>query len=136
AWGNTVAVSPPRGASTSWNLVGNGQAGRLDLLGSFSLNNSANASTWHTQVLPGLLLSATRTHLRVGARHPEKVTFFVSDAGAPVSGAVVRVGRVSGRTNGNGKVTLALGPFARKTHLHAHASLNGYVAAALTLKVG
>jgi hypothetical protein len=136
AWGSTVAISPPGGANTSWNLVGTGQADRLDLLGSFSVGSSSSSvATWHTQVLAGLALSASRTRLSVGGAHAQKVTFDVSDAGAPVGGAVVRVGGVHGATNGKGKVTLALGPFARKTHLLARASRNGYVGASVALKV-
>jgi hypothetical protein len=136
AFGQTVSVSSPHGATSSWNLVGDGQTGRLDLLGSFSLHNSdTNIATWHTQVLPGLSFSATPTVLPVHAKHAKAVTFVVTDAGAPVSGVHVHVGKVSGTTNGQGKVTLKLGPFAHKAHLHAHASLHGYVEATLVLKV-
>jgi hypothetical protein len=132
AWGPTIPVSAPAGANTSWNLVGSGQAGRLDLLGSFSLANSSIA-TWHTQVLPGLALSASSTHLSVGAPGAQKVTFLVLDAGAPLKGSVVRVGKAHGVTNANGKLTLALGPFTRKTRLLARASQNGYVGASVAL---
>ena len=135
AWGRTVDVPAPSGATSSWNLVGDGQTGRLDLLGSFSLHNSNGAATWHTQLLPGLSFVATPTVLPVHAKHAKKVTFVVTDAGSPVSGVHVHVGQVTGTTNGQGKVTLKLGPFAHKTHLQARASLHGYVEATLVLKV-
>jgi hypothetical protein len=63
------------------------------------------------------------------------VTFTVLDAGAPVKGAVVKVGKVSATTSSDGKVTLALGPFQHKMHLKARASAGGYTAASVTLKV-
>ncbi len=135
AWGKTVDVPAPSGATASWNLVGDGQTGRLDLFGSFSLHNSSSAATWHTQLLPGLSFRAAPNALPVHTRHARKVTFVVTDAGLPVSGAHVRVGKVTGTTNGQGKVTLKLGPFAHRTHLHAKASLHGYVEATLVLKV-
>jgi len=133
-WGPAIALSPPAGADSSWNLVGNGQAGRLDLLGSFTVGSSS-IGTFHTQVLPGLALSASPTHLNVGAANPQNDTFLVSDAGSPLAGALVQVGSKHGTTNGNGKVTLALGPFAHKTHLKAKASRSGYVGASLALTV-
>jgi hypothetical protein len=134
AWGPTVSVTPPPGAVDSWNLVGNGQAGPLDLLGSFSTSLSSSAiATWYTQLLPGLSLSASRTQLPLGARQATKVTFLASDAGTPISGVVVRVGSVHGTTSGKGKVTLALGPFQSRTRLTARAQTNGYVSASVTL---
>jgi hypothetical protein len=135
AWGATVAVKPPPGATTSWNLVGNGQADALDLVGSFSLGTSSAAASWHTQVLSGLAVKASLTQLKAHAKHAQHVTFHVSDAGAPVVGATVRVGSVAGKTKGNGTVKLALGPFTHKGTIECRASLNGYSAATLTLRV-
>jgi hypothetical protein len=135
AWGATVAVKPPAGASTSWNLVGDGQAGRLDLLGSFSLGTSSTAATWATQVLPGLTLSAAPSLLHAGAKHATAVTFTVTDAGQPVKGAVVHVGHAHGSTNAKGKVALKLRPFKHRTSLTASVSDNGYVGASLRLTV-
>ena len=135
AWGATVAVKPPAGASTSWNLVGDGQAGRLDLLGSFSLGSSSTAATWATQVLPGLTLSSSRSRLPIGGKHATKVTFTVTDAGQPVTGALVQAAGAHGSTNAKGKVTLKLGPFKHKKSLTARAADNGYVRATLKLTV-
>jgi hypothetical protein len=135
SWGTTVAVKPPAGASTSWNLVGNGQAGPLDLVGSFSVGSGNAIASWHTQVLPGLSLSATPGRLHLRSTRAEKVTFSVSDAGAAVSGARVAVGRAHATTNGKGKVTLDLGPFPRRTRLTAVASGAGYVGASTSISV-
>ena len=134
SWGATVVVKPPAGAESSWNLVGNSQPDRLDLVGSFSLGTSTTAASWHTQVLPGLSLTASKTQLHTGAK-AQKVTFTVLDAGTPVKGAHVHAGSASGHTSASGKVTLSLGPFAHRTHLTAAASDANYVGATVRLSV-
>jgi hypothetical protein len=135
SWGATVTVKPPPGASTSWNLVGNGQSGPLDLVGSFSTGTGNAIGSWHTQVLPGLSLKAAPSRLRPGTAHPQKVTFSVSDAGAAVSGVRVQVGKAHAMTNGKGKATLAFGPFRHRTSLTVAATHAGYTSAALTIPV-
>lgn len=134
-WGATVAVKPPSRASTSWNLTGNGQASRLDLLGSFSIGSSSAASTWHTQVLPGLTLKASRKSLKASSKHRTKVLFRVLDAGAPVKGALVKVGHAHARTNAKGAAKLRLGPFRHRTKLQVKARRKGYVPGSLRLAV-
>jgi hypothetical protein len=135
AWGATVAVKPPAGAGSSWNLVGDGQAGLLDLVGSFSIGSSGAIGSFHTQVPPGLTLSASRTRLKLHTAKAQKVTFTVSDAGAPVGGAKVQVGGASKTTSTGGKVTLKLGPFAHRTHLLARATKSVYTPASVSLTV-
>jgi uncharacterized GH25 family protein len=116
--------------------VGDGQAGPLDLVGSFSVGTSSHAiASWYTQLLPGLTLKASPKRLQVGTAHAQKVTFTVLDAGQPVKGAKVSVDHVSGVTNSSGTVKLALGPFARSKRLVARASDGGYVGASVTLRV-
>ncbi|HWF36645.1 MAG TPA: hypothetical protein VG295_14795 [Solirubrobacteraceae bacterium] len=134
-WGATVVVKPPTGASTSWNLVGNGQASRLDLVGSFSSGASSTAASYHTQLLPGLSLTASPSRLHVRTARAQKVTFSVSDAGSAVSGVKVRVGSASGTTNAKGKVTLKLGPFAHRRQLLVRATQGNYTAASVSLSV-
>jgi hypothetical protein len=134
-WGATVVVKPPPGASSSWNLVGSGQAGPLDLVGSFSVGSGNAIASWHTQVLPGLALSSTPGHLRARTERAEKVTFYVSDAGAAVSGAKVQAGRAHGTTSGKGKATLTLGPFRHRGHLTVSASMSGYAGTSLSLAI-
>jgi hypothetical protein len=72
------------------------------------------------RVRPGLTLK--------GRKHSGRVTFTVSDAGDPVRGATVRLGGRSGRTNGKGRVTLAL------KRGRARASAPGYASAKLRVK--
>jgi hypothetical protein len=134
AWGAPVAVAPPPGASDSWNLVGNGQTGLLDLVGSFSLG-SDNLASWHTQVLPGLTLTSSRSRLHAHTKHGQGVTFSVSDAGTPLKGVTVRAGKAKGKTNAKGKLKLTLGPFAHKGRVHVRAAVTGYAGASVVLRI-
>jgi hypothetical protein len=134
-WGATVTIKPPKGASTSWNLQGDGQSDRLDLLGSFTIGTSSHAASWYTQLLPGLTLQAAPSRLSKGTRHPLHVRFTVSDAGRPVAGARVSVGSIHGVTSSSGQVTLALGPFQHRGHVTAKATDSAYSGAQLTLKI-
>jgi hypothetical protein len=63
------------------------------------------------------------------------VTFSVSDAGTPVAGATVRIGKARGKTNAKGRVKLTLGPFSHKRYLRARTSTNGYVGASVVLRI-
>lgn len=134
-WGATVAVKPPPGASTSWNLVGNGQTSVLDLVGSFSVGSGNAIASWHTQVLPGLSLSASPGRLRARSSRAQKVGFYVSDAGAAVSGARIQLGNAHGTTNGKGKVTLTIGPYQRRGFRTVTATAHGYTGASLSMPV-
>lgn len=83
---------------------------------------AANGGSHMKRTLPGLTLAE---------RHQREIfTFSVTDAGDPVRGAVVKVGRRSGKTDRNGRVTLRVS--SRK--LRVTATLKGYSNARLTLK--
>jgi hypothetical protein len=103
--GAAVAVRPPKGTQSVWNLTGDGSLGRLDLLA--HLSTPGAVATWHTQVLPGLTLVAGGKKL---------ITFVVKDAGAPVSGVKIAVGGKTLLTNAKGaaKVDLPKGSFTAK----------------------
>ena len=83
---------------------------------------AANGVSSLRRVLPGLALDE---------RHRREIfTFSVTDAGDPVRGAVVKVGRRSGKTDRNGRVTLRVSD----RRLRVTATLKGYSNARLTLK--
>lgn len=83
---------------------------------------AANGGSWLKRTLPGLTLDE---------RHRREIfTFSVTDAGDPVRGALVKVGRRSGKTDRNGRVTLRVS--GRKQT--ATATLKGYEKARLKLK--
>jgi hypothetical protein len=57
--GAIVSTKPPPGTSTIWRLAGEGSAGPLDVL--LHVTAGGSIATWHTQVLPRLLLTAKAT---------------------------------------------------------------------------
>jgi hypothetical protein len=123
-FGPVVAVRAPAGADTIHSLAGEGSRGPLDLLALADVPN-AGIGNWHQRILPRLQLTAT-----AGKRR--KVTFAVRDAGDPVAGARVRVGRRAATTSAAGKATLVL---PRGRHAGT-ATKPGYAAASARVTVG
>jgi hypothetical protein len=83
---------PPR-AKALLNVAGEGTGGTLDLFADVG-------RYWHTRVLPVLAVRVTAGRRFLLAR--------VSDAGSPVAGAVVMVGRRRARTSASGTARLRL----------------------------
>ena len=96
-------------------------AGSADVLAVFGVGTGTDTATYVRRVLPGLSLAAKRAG--------NSVTFTVTDAGDPVSGAKVKAGGKSGTTSANGKVKLAL-----KSKTASRATKSGYEAATLKAK--
>jgi hypothetical protein len=113
-WGATVAVTAPASYVDFTNLDLAAQAARLDVVARFG--SGSNVNVFHTQVLPGLTLAA---------RGGKVVGFRVLDAGEPVTGATIRVGGRTLRTNAAGAASVNL-PAGR---FRAVASKAGYVSA-------
>ncbi|MCX6432879.1 MAG: hypothetical protein NTX29_08830 [Actinobacteria bacterium] len=88
----------PRGTETMWKTTVNGSESGADIVVTATTSSAINA--WHTQIERTLTVKAG------AARHGSGVKFTVTDAGDPVSGATVRFGSRTGRTNGAGKVTI------------------------------
>jgi hypothetical protein len=107
-------VLPAPGSKTIYRLNGEGSAGVLDLI----VNDGQGF--WHQQVWPRLQLVASRSG--------KSIVFRVLDAGDPIAGATVKVGRRTLRTGANGTATLRRAPAGRVT---ATASKTGYVSATL-----
>jgi hypothetical protein len=133
AWGAIVHIGPPKKTASIWKVDADvNPGGLLDLFANLDTPNST--AFWHTQVLPGLSLAASPVTLHRKVK--TKVTFAAADAGDPLGGVAVKVGSVSGTTASDGKVTLTLGPFAKKTKsVNATGKLAGYTTAHRTLKV-
>ncbi len=119
-FGKTVRVKPPKGTNSVYNLAGEGSRGWLDLLTLVQV--SSTIGNWHQRVGPGLTLSAK------GKKG--KVTAKVTDAGDPVKGAKVKVGKQAKKTKGNGRVSFSVA----KGKYKVKASKTGYTSASKTVK--
>jgi hypothetical protein len=119
--GEVVKVSSPPGTSSMWDVFGEGSLGPLDMLAHVSAQGGI--ATWHHQVLPGLSLRCVAK--KAGA------TCRVTDAGAPVAGAVVQIGRMTFKTKNSGVVSFNL----KKGSYAATASKAGYVPGKVRVKV-
>ena len=132
-FGAIVTVKPPAGTQTIYDLAGEGSRGPLDMLALIDRGGD-DRGFWHQRVLPGLALAAKPKKVGKGG----KVTFTVTDAGAAVGGASVKLklkGKtVGGKTSGKGKVKLAVPKGAKKGSYKATATKKGYAKA--TVKVG
>ena len=134
-WGAVTSIPVRGGTQTVYNLATSAQAGTLDLLAAFSPSSTGGVQTWHSQIDPGLTLTAhpSRLAVRLGGRVTLRVT--VSDAGSPVSGARVTVAGHRGHTGARGTLTITLGPFARATTLHIGASKGGFASTTAAVRV-
>jgi hypothetical protein len=128
--GPVIAVKPPAQTGTIFKTRGDGAPGPLDLFTLVQLTNGAH-STWHTQVLPGLTLSAKPASFK--AKKGAKVVVSVADAGDPVAGAKVTLAGKHATTNAKGRATVAIGR-GRARKLTASAVAPGYRKASATVR--
>ncbi len=96
--GSIGSWGAPRGTDSMWKTAVNGSESGADVVVTATTSSAINV--WHTQIERTLTIKAGT------ARHGSRVKFTVTDAGDPVSGATVKFGSRSGRTNGAGKVTI------------------------------
>jgi hypothetical protein len=94
-FGAPVAFTGPTGTETIWKVQGNALKDSIDVLASATTPGSL--ATWHTNVLPGLAVDS--------ASGTGGVTFTVTDAGTPVAGAKVKLGKKTVTTDKKGKAT-------------------------------
>lgn len=130
-FGATVDAGAPPRAASAYHLDGSVAGGALDVLGSFSLGTSSSAATYTQRVLPGLTIIASPA--RIARGRTATVRFRVLDAGDPVRGARVRVGRASGVANASGTVRLSL--TGAGAALTARATAPGYTAGVTAVRV-
>lgn len=129
-FGEPVVAGRPANGSSAYHLSSSASGGALDVLATFTIGVTPGAATYYRRILPGLTLAASRT--RIPRSRTARVTFTVTDAGAPVAGALVAGGGDSGRTNASGKVTLAL-KSGRRT-FGVTAGKSGYTNDAITIR--
>jgi hypothetical protein len=117
-FGEPVDVGVVKDAHSVYTLDISATTASADVLAVFGIGTGADSSTYIKRVLPGLSLAAKRSG--------GTVTFTVTDAGDPVSGAKVKAGGRSGTTSAKGKVTLKL-----KSKTASRATKSGYTPATL-----
>lgn len=134
-FGAVVKARAPRAldeCNALYSLTPAAQAGVLDVIANFADGCSGGlVAFWHTQLRPGLTLTADpRTFTRRAT-----VVFTVADAGSPVVGARVAVDGKSAITDEDGKAEITLGPYSSAQRLVAKARAVGYAGASITLRV-
>jgi hypothetical protein len=129
-FGPAVKLSAPKGQQSGFKIDGNASGGILDLVVLFG-DNAGKQAQWHTQLEPGLDLTASPSKINGGKS--TAVSFKVSDPD-PVKGAKVSAGGKSATTNASGKATINLGPTKAKK-ITATAKKTGYKSASKKIKV-
>ncbi|MGZ4132361.1 MAG: hypothetical protein ACXVWF_04885 [Actinomycetota bacterium] len=129
-FGTLGDLGRPKGAY-GYKLDIEGSLGRGDVIIN-AQSTTGVFNIWHTQVLPGLALSASPT--KWSGSSAKTVDFTVRDAGQAVSGATVKVGTKSCKTGSAGSCSIKF-PKMKAQKLTATASKSGYRKDALTLTV-
>jgi hypothetical protein len=133
-WGATTSIPARKGTGTVFKVALDAQAGALDVFGAFEPTGGSTVQTWHSQMQPGLTLTASPSKLKAGGS-AHKVTLKVTDAGSPVKGATVKLAGKSAKTGAGGSASITLGPFRQAQLLRARATKAGYVAATMSVRV-
>lgn len=120
-------VKMPANQDGVYDVAIDGTTGRGDIV------INTGGGFWHTQVAPGLSVDASPATWKRGKK--QKVTFDVSDAGDPVAGATVKVGDASCTTGGDGSCAITFAASKKKASIAAKATLSGYGAGSVRLKI-
>ena len=133
-FGAIVATKPPRGTDQVHRLNIEGSDGFLDVV-ALANRGGDDIAHWTARLRPGLTLQAKPKSVTAG----KKVTFKVSDAGAPVQGAKVRLklggNQAAKQTNGQGKAKIKVPGSTGPGGYTATASRGGYEAAKRRIRV-
>ena len=129
-FGATVDAGAPAHTESIYSLDGNASPTALDAFAVDSPTGSNGSATWWTHIYPGLTLTSSRTSLTSG--QATRVSFTVTDAGDPVAGATVKVGRRALSTNRHGTASLTL---TATRSVAVSAARSSYTGASLRLRV-
>jgi hypothetical protein len=129
--GAAISSVPPGGILTgALNL--SAQADRVDVLLLQQTKGGAMRLA-HTQLRPGLTLVRGRVTRK--GKGGAVATLRALDAGDPVAGVRVRLGKRTGTTTARGSTQILVPLTGRKQHLTANATRSGYVGAKVTVVV-
>ena len=134
-WGATTSIPVRPGTDTVYKLAASAQADVLDVMGGFSPSSAGGVQTWHSQIAPGLTVTARPATPQVRSGHAFTLKVTVSDAGAAVSHAAVTVAGHHLHTGSHGTASVTLGPFKRRTTLRVGVGKSGYAPGAVTVRV-
>lgn len=131
--GTPVSPQLPKGAQTVYRIQGEGSRGPLDLL--VLTDAKGGLGFFHQRVLPGLGLVAKPKAVKAG----KASTFRVTDAGAPVKGAKVKLKigqkKLVKKTNAKGKASFKIPGATKSGRYAATATKGGYTRAIARLRV-
>lgn len=128
-FGPAVKLKHPAGQQSAFKIDGNAQSGALDIVVLWG-NASGKQAQWHTQILPGLDISASPS--KISRSKSTAVEFTVSDPD-PVKGAKVKAGGKTATTDSKGHATITLGPTKAKS-IAATVTKAGYTAGTEKIK--
>jgi hypothetical protein len=135
AWGAVTSIPVRHGTDTVYKVALNASTGPLDVFGAFAPQSGSSVQTWHSQILPGLTLTASPAKLTLAKGKHGSVKLTVMDAGAAVKGAKVSIGSHSATTNKKGVAKLKIGPFTHRATLTVRAKKTGYAPASIRVRV-
>ena len=134
AFGAVRTIKAPAHTSGFFNIQSQDSTGRLDVVVNEQLSTTgAPIELLHTQILPGLSLSASPSSF--SHSKPATVTFKVIDAGQGVAGAKVSCLGKTAMTAGTGEAKIKFGKGAATGKHKCTASKGGYAAGTTTVKV-
>jgi hypothetical protein len=134
-WGATTSIPVAPHAESVYKLAVSAQAGVLDVLGGFSPSSSGGVQTWHSQIEPGLTVSARASTVRLhNGRAGLEIEATVFDAGSPVAHATVSVAGVQAHTGADGTASFTLASFKPGATVHVAAEHTGYVPATTNVR--
>ena len=126
-FGPVRTLGMPASVDGVYDVAIDGSNGRGDVV------INSGAGFWHTQVAPGLTLKAAPGKWKHGKK--QKVTFTVTDAGDALGGAKVKVGSATCTTAATGRCAITFPKKTKAGSLVAKATLSGYGAGSVRLKV-
>lgn len=135
AWGATTSIPVKSHTDTVYKTALSAQASVLDVLAAFAPISTGAVQTWHSQIDPGLTVTAHPTTTRVRSGHTFKLTVIVSDAGSTVKAATVSVAGHHLHTGVTGTTKVTLGPFTHRSTLHVTATKSGYAPGTVSVRV-
>lgn len=127
--------TPKFGTSNGYlyNIELNATATNLDVIGTVGSYSENDNDFFHIQIQPALSVSAKPSKIK--AVKGKSFTVAVTDSGAPVKGAKIKLWGKTYTTKKNGKVTVKLAKARKAGKVTVKATKKGYVAGKATIRL-